>query len=627
MEFGILGPLQLRDDGEVRVVPAAKQRILLAALLVRQGQVIPAEQLADTVWSTRVPRSAATTLRNYVMRLRRELGRAGERLRTGSGGYVIDIAPDELDAHRFTTLHRRGTDALRRGEPERATALFDAALGLWRGPALVDVDCDELRRVEAERLEEIRLNVLEARLDAGLRLGRHDTLIAELHALTTAHPERERFWGQLMTALHRSGRQAEALAVYRRAHRFLIEEIGVGPGIELRAVHQQVLCADPGPERPASGPGGPVRLRQEAEHPGGHYAEATPFHLPPAPPDFTGRAAETAALTARLTSGGRRTTPVAVVSGEPGIGKSTLAVQVAHAARPRFPDGILRADLRGSHREPAAPPGVLRGFLLALGVPSHAIPAEPDERTALYRSLLSGRRLLVVLDDARDAAQVRPLLPGSPDNAVLVTSRRRLTDLAGVHPVELAALSDGEARTFLTRATGPDRLIGDPRALAALVRACGGLPLALRICAARLAARPSWAVRELADRLTTGGRLLDELRVGSLDIRSVFGGAHDALAPATARAFRLLSLGTALSIRTETAARMLGEPVGRTEQILERLVDVCLLTPDQAGEYRYHDLLRAYAREQSRLLDDEPDRRRAREQAVRGSGELLAVGR
>ncbi|MDH6124817.1 AfsR/SARP family transcriptional regulator [Kitasatospora sp. GP82] len=618
MEFGILGPLQIRDDAELRVVPAAKQRVLLAALLIRRGQVVPAGQLADTVWDTRPPRSASTTLRNYVMRLRKGLGPAGERIETRAGGYLINVDPDEFDAHRFTVLQELGGEALRHGVPARAAALFDEALGLWRGPALVDVDSDALHRAEAERLAEARLDVLESKLEAELQLGHHAALFGELRLLTAAHPERERFWVQLMTALYRSGRQSEALAVYRQVRRFLGEEIGVEPGTELRAIHQRILCADPDLDELAP--------RQGAAERGTlHLATVTPFQLPPDLPDFTGRAAETADLTARLTAGGRRVPLVAVVSGGPGSGKSALAVHVAHAVRAGHPDGILYADLRGTHREPTAPCTVLHGFLLALGVPACAIPGGTAERTALYRSMLAGRRLLVVLDDARDAAQVRPLLPADPANTALVTGRGRLTDLAGAHLVQPAAMSDREARIFLARASGQTRTTGDPHAAAALVRVCGGLPLALRICAARLAARPSWTARELADRLTADGRLLDELRAGDLDVRAAFDGTHDALDPAAARAFRLLALGGAPSLRVEAAARILGEPVPLTERLLERLVAAHLLSTPEAGEYRYDDLLLVYAREQSLRLDSELDRRRAQEQAAQRTGPLVAM--
>ncbi|GAA5015002.1 hypothetical protein GCM10025734_63090 [Kitasatospora paranensis] len=579
MEFGILGPLQIRDDAELRAVPAAKQRVLLAALLVRRGQVVPTELLVDIIWNIHPPRSAATTLRNYVMRLRKGIGRAGERIETRAGGYLINVEAEEFDAHRFIALRDLGAEALRRGEPERARTLFDEALGLWRGPALVDVDSDALRRAEAERLTEARLDVQECRLETELMTGQHAVLFGELRSLTAAHPERERFWVQLMTALYRSGRQSEALTVYQQVRGILDEEFGVEPGAELRTVHQRILAADPELHRPAPAAAG--------ERPSTLLITVPPFQLPPDLPDFTGRATGTADLTRRLDAGSRHAPVLAVVSGAPGTGKTALAVHAAHAARAGHPDGALFADLRGSHLDPAPPATVLRGFLLALGVAPDAVPAGLAERTALYRSLLAGRRLLVVLDDAADTGQIRPLLPADPANTVLVTARRRLADLAGAHAVHTAELPDADARDFLARAAGRARTAADPHATAALIRACEGLPLALRICAARLCARPSWSVRDLADRLTADGRLLDELHAGDLDVRCRLAGAHDALDPAAARALRLLSLADTARLLVDTAAWILGESPARTEELLEQLVDAHLLTGGRPGEYRH----------------------------------------
>jgi DNA-binding SARP family transcriptional activator len=618
MEFGILGPLQIRDDAQLRAVPAAKQRVLLAALLVRRGQVVPTELLVDIIWNVHPPRSAATTLRNYVMRLRKGIGRAGERIETRAGGYLINVEAQEFDAHRFTALRDLGAEALRRGEPERARALFDEALGLWRGPALVDVDSDTLRRAEAERLTEARLDVQESRLETELMTGQHAALFGELRSLTAAHPERERFWVQLMTALYRSGRQSEALSVYQQVRGILDEEFGVEPGTELRTVHQRILAADPELHRPAPAAAGERTT-------GTLPASVPPFQLPPDLPDFTGRTTGTADLTRRLGAGGRHTPVLAVVSGAPGTGKTALAVHAAHAARTSHPDGALYADLHGSRPDPASPGTVLRGFLLALGVAPGVVPAGLDERTALYRSLLAGRRLLVVLDDAADTAQIRPLLPADPANTVLVTARRRLADLAGVHAVHTAGFPDADALDFLTRAAGRARAAADPHATAALVRACEGLPLALRICAARLGARPSWSVRDLADRLTADGRLLDELHAGDLDVRRRLTGAHDALDPAAARALRLLSLADTGRLPVDAAARILGESPARAEELLEQLVDAHLLAGDRPGEYRHSPLVRPVARELSRLLDGEPDRHRALERAAHHPGALAAV--
>ncbi|MDH6135611.1 DNA-binding SARP family transcriptional activator [Kitasatospora sp. MAA4] len=607
MEFGILGPLLVRDDaGRTCVVPAAKQRVLLAALLVRPGQLTPVELLAEVVWDGRPPRSAAAALRNYVMRLRQALGAAGERIETRAGGYLIRVEPGELDVQRFAALRDQGAAALRRGAFEQAGARLDEALGLWRGAALVDVPSDLLQREEAERLAEQRLHTVESKLEAELRLGRR-SVVPELRALTAAHPGRERFWAQLMTALYRDGRQSEALTAYQQVRRILAEEIGVEPGSELRDVHQRILCADPVLDEPV------------VEEPPAAAAEpdrfaaplVTPFQLPPDLADFTGRAAELAELTARLTASGRTAPFVAVLSGQPGVGKSALAGHVAHAVRAGFPDGVLFADLHGADGVPALPCSVLGSFLLALGVPLQALPAGLDARTALYRSVLAERRVLVVLDNAWDSVQVRPLLPADPAGAALVTSRTRLVDLVGAQPVELALPCADEAVELFGRALGASRVAAEPAAAAELAAACGRLPLALRICAARLVARPSWEIRHLADRLADAYRLFDELRVGSLDVRAGFALSHDALAPAAARAFRLLSLPDGPTLDVEGAARVLETGPGYCEQLLEELVDAHLLTSTAPGRYGYDSLLRAFAREQSLLLDGEQDRARA----------------
>ncbi|WP_051966544.1 AfsR/SARP family transcriptional regulator [Kitasatospora mediocidica] len=610
MEFGMLGPLLVQDGAGPRVVPAAKQRVLLAALLVRPGQLAPVEQLAEIVWDGRPPRSAAAALRNYVMRLRQALGAAGERIETRAGGYLIRVEPGELDVQRFTSLREQGVAALHRGALTQAAALLDEALGLWRGAALVDVPSDLLHREEADRLAEERLHAVESKLEAELRLGR-PCVVAELRALTAAHPGRERFWAQLMTALYRDGRQSEALAVYQQVRRILAEEIGVEPGCELRDIHQRILCADPGlgdtdtdafTDADAAAAAEPARFAA---------ALVTPFQLPPDLADFTGRAAELATLRERLTTPARTVPFVAVLSGQPGVGKSALAGHVAHAVRAGFPDGILFADLHGTDRVPALPCSVLGSFLLALGVPMEALPAGLDARTALYRSVLAERRVLVVLDDARDSRQVRPLLPNDAASAALVTSRARLTDLAGAHPVELALPSAAEAVELFGRILGPARVAAEPAATAALTAACGRLPLALRICAARLGARTSWEIRHLTERLTDEHRLFDELRIGSLDVRAGFALSHDALDPAAARAFRLLSLPDEPVLGVDAAARLLETGPGRCEQLLEDLVDAHLLTSTAPGRYGYESLLRAFAREQSLLRDNEQDRARA----------------
>ncbi|MEV4613523.1 BTAD domain-containing putative transcriptional regulator [Kitasatospora sp. NPDC049258] len=628
---------------QTRPVPGGRQRALLAALLIRHGQPTSAQFLTEAVWDGHPPSSASAALRNYVMRLRKALGAAGERIVTTAGGYRINVDAQEFDLQSFIVLRDEGIAALRRQDFERAATRLDTALQLWRGPALADIPSDALLRKEAGWLAEARLDAVEARLEAQLRLGGDvRALTAELQALTTENPERERLWAQLMTVLYRSGRQSEALAVYQRVRRTLIEEIGVEPGSELREVHQRVLRGDPaldGPTRPrpeatgvnsasvdasaaagadagagagANGAGHPAPDRTAHGRP---VLGITPCQLPSALPDFTGRAGETSLLTGRLTAVDRTAPFTAVISGQPGVGKSALAGQVAHATRAAFPDGTLHAELRGTDDSPAPPAAVLRTFLIALGVPADLVPVGLEERISLYRSLLTGRRVLVVLDDARDSAQVRPLLPGGPGCAALVTSRYRLADLVGAVQLELDVLSAAEAELLLRRMVGTARLAADPQAATQVVAACGRLPLALRICAARLGARPGWSMRHLADRLADQLMLLNELRVCSLDIRASVEPSYRALEPAAARAFRLLATATDGPLSTAQAARALHLPLPAAEHLLERLVDAHLLVTGAPGRYRYPALLRAFAREQgglrSGVVPAQQDRRAA----------------
>ncbi|TQF02482.1 AfsR family transcriptional regulator [Kitasatospora acidiphila] len=554
MEFGILGPLLIKDAAGARTVPAPKQRILLAALLVRAGQPVTAERLAEIVWDGRPPRSASSTLRNYVMRLRQVLGEAGERIETRDGGYLLRAAPAEVDLHRFAELRDRGLAALRADAVPDAAALLRDALALWRGPALADVPSDALHREEAERLAEVRLDALELRLAAELRLGRHTAALAELRELTTAHPERERFWAQLMTALELDGRPWEALTAYRRVRAALADELGVEPGPELQEAHHRIL----------SGQDTPVMLNQ----------------LPPQLPDFTGRAVELRRLTEQLAAPQPHGAPqVAVLTGGPGIGKSALALRAGYLVGSCFPDGTLYAELGGATGISA----VLGTLLGSLGLPPSAIPAGTAARTALYRSVLADRRVLVVLDDAQSGAQVGPLLPTGPGSAALVTTRDRMADLPGAQVVQLEPLGLPESRQLLARLIGPERVAREPLAATALVERCDGVPLALRICAARLAARPCWQLAQLAERLAD--QVLEELRIGRLDLWAGYTASFRRLDPAAARAFRALAeRGSEALVRC------------RPDPVLERLVDAHLLTSPAPGHYRVRPLARAFGR-------------------------------
>ena len=537
MEFGLLGPLVVRAGGSPVVVSAGKQRVLLAALLLRANQVVPAAELAGFVWEGSPPGTARVTLQNYVKRLRQALGPAGyERIVTRPAGYLIQVGPGELDVTRFTRLAGAGRAAGRAGSWKRAAALLGEALGLWRGEPLADVPSAALRRAEVPRLAE-------------LRLGRHAELAGELQGLVAAEPLRERLAELLMLALYRSGQQAAALAVYRAARRALVEQVGIEPGPGLREMNQKILLSDPALELLPAATRGHGRAAASAA--GGNARAAAnavrPSLLPSAVPDFTGRAAELAALSAVPGQPGR---PVVItaIGGTAGVGKTALAVHWARQAASRFPDGQLYVNLRGfGPAEPLHPAQALGAFLDALGVPPAQIPASLDGRHALYRSLLRSKKILILLDNARDPAQVRPLLPGTADGQVLITSRNELASLAvtdGAAQINLDVLTEGEARQMLAARLGPGRIADEPQAADELIGLCARLPLALAITAARAAAHPGFTLAALAAELADAHGRLDALSTGedATDVRAVFSWSCQHLPAPAARMFGLLGL-------------------------------------------------------------------------------------
>jgi DNA-binding SARP family transcriptional activator len=511
MRFAILGPL-LVHDGETPVdVPKGRSRALLAALMMHAGSPVPADVLAELVWDGSPPLSAAVTLRSHVMRLRRALGpRAGARLITRHPGYLLQACGDEVDVLRFRRLCRGGGAALREKAWDRADRLLGEALSLWRGAPLADIPSRQLLQEEAPGLEELWLQAKEWQIDAMLHLGRHDELIPGLQSLAGEHALRERFHSQLMLALYRCGRQAEALAAYHHARDTLVGELGTEPGPGLRELHQRILSADP------------ALALVGAPSPGGRSAQtAVPRELPAAVRHFTGRAGELAALTAMLDQSGEQAPEAVVISaigGTAGVGKTALAVQWAHQAAGRFPGGQLYVNLCGYDlAQPVTSADALAAFLRSLGVAGQDIPAEEAERAVRYRSLLAGRRMLVVLDNAGSAEQVRPLLPGDPTCAVVVTSRDALTGLVardGARRLDLDLLPPDDAVGLLRALIGA-RVDADPAAAAVLASECCRLPLALRVAAELAATRPAVPLIELADELADRQRRLDRLDAGA----------------------------------------------------------------------------------------------------------------
>ncbi|CAL9450703.1 BTAD domain-containing putative transcriptional regulator [Streptomyces sp. enrichment culture] len=581
LRFAVLGPVRAWRDGEPLPSGSPQQRALLAALLLREGRTATAAELIDAIWGEEPPSQALAALRTYASRLRKVL--PPDVLVSESGGYAIRGAPDALDLNVAQELAAEAEKARAGGDRAQAVALINKALGLWDGEPLASVP-GPYAETQRARLEEWRLQLVETRLDLDLECGRHAEAVSELTALTAAHPLRERLRELLMLALYRSGRQAEALAVYADTRRLLADELGVDPRPELARLQQRILQAD-------------SELAQPVEQPApAKAAVARPAQLPASVPDFTGRAAFVRELGDLLATAEGSVMAVSALAGIGGVGKTTLAVHVAHQARPRFPDGQLYVDLMGAGSRAAEPETVLGSFLRALGTPDDQVPETLEERAALYRSTLAGRRVLVLLDNARDAAQVRPLLPGTEGCAALVTSRVRMLDLAGAHLVDLDVMSPDEALQLFTRVVGAERVRAEREAALDVVAACGFLPLAIRIAASRLAARRTWTVSVLAAKLADERRRLDELRAGDLAVKATFELGYGQLEPAQARAFRLLGLADGPDISVAAAAAVLDLPPEETEDLLESLVDTSLLESAAPGRYRFHDLVRLYAR-------------------------------
>jgi DNA-binding SARP family transcriptional activator/tetratricopeptide (TPR) repeat protein len=614
LAFHILGPLQVTHAAAPVALGGPRERVLLAALLVEHGRVVSGDRLAQALWSDHPPPTARHQVAIGVSRLRKAFAAAGagrEVIATVAPGYLV--AGGWLDARCFEERARQARDALAAGTREEAARLLRAGLSLWRGPALSGID-RPFAEIEAARLEERRLLVTEERMGLELDLGRHEELVGDLLALVRAHPLRERLRSLLMLALQQAGRRAEALAVYQDGRRLLVDTLGIEPGPQLRAVHQALLRDEPSRRRgaPARRPGD-LAPRPEPSAAG----QPAPRQLPPDVRGFIGRRTELdaldelAAVPAAANGAGDRPLPIGIIAGVAGVGKTGLALHWSHRVMHRFPDGQLYADLRGydAHREPLPPGAALDGFLRGLGVPGEQIPGGLDERAALFRSVLHGKQVLIVLDNARTPEQVRPLLPGSSSCLVLVSSRDRLDDLVACEGARLYALdvlSLGEAGDLLSRMAGDRRI--DPATADRIAALCDRLPLAVRIAAARLAIHPHDAPADLADRLADEQRRLPELSQAHRGVRASFALSYRELPGPAAMLFRLLGLLDAAAVATWAAAALLGGSEQEAGDLLDQLVRAGLLEVagrDCAGQVRFrlHDLMRLYARERS-LADD-----------------------
>ncbi|MCG5215741.1 AfsR/SARP family transcriptional regulator [Streptosporangium sp. KLBMP 9127] len=597
LRFAVLGPVQAWRDGRELDLGTPLQRSILAMLLLREGRAVTPTEMIDAIWGEEAPPRALGALRTYVSRLRAVLEpgrspRSRPELLTSVGkGYALRLPEDAVDL----TLFER--DIARAETARRAERLYDAArllrdaLALCGGEPLAGA-VGPYAEHQRDRLAERRMNVVESLMDLDLRLGRHNEIVSELIALTADHPLRERLRAQLMLAYYRCGRQADALAVFADTRQALVEELGIDPGTELTTLHRRILAADPALAATPV-PAEPVRQEPEPEQ---EEELPRPAQLPAAVGDFTGRRQVVDRLRTIL---GGEGVPVAAICGIGGVGKTTLAVHVAHAAGDLYPDGQLYADLRGHGDERTDPGSTLGAFLRALGIPPDVIPEGVAERSALYRSMLAERRMLVLLDNAFDAAQVIPLLPGAPGSAAIVTSRTKLADLPSGRLIDLDVMEPDEALSLFAAVAGPERVSAERAPAMDVVAACGFLPLAVRIVAARLAARPAWTVASLVPRLADERRRLDELKVGTLAVDATFALGYNQLDPAQARAFRLLSLPSGPGISLSAASAVLARSTMESEDILESLVDASLLEAPTPGRYRFHDLLRLFARREA----------------------------
>ncbi|MFD8753706.1 BTAD domain-containing putative transcriptional regulator [Kitasatospora sp. NPDC059577] len=591
LRFGLLGPLRAWYGERELELGRPQQRAVLAVLLAAAGRTVAVPVLVEGVWGGAAPTDPRKAVQLAVSRLRTAFrpytGDDPERLplvRVGDG-YALRVPRAVVDTAAWESLlaeagRLREADA----PPQEIREVLRNAQRLWAGEPLAGLPGPHADAVRA-RLTEQRISAEETQLELDADLGDRTDLTAQAEALALEHPGRPRLTAVLMRALYQSGRRAEALAVYEDARPSLPPDAPGPARLHLRILREDATLL---PARPA--PATAVDTWQ------------TPDQLPSGLADFTGRAEEVDTLADRLCGAGGRAVVVSALDGMGGVGKTTLAVHVARHVRTRFPDGQLFADLRGADRTPPGPGAVLAGFLRALGVDPADIPPDTRERSALYRSALAGRRVLVVLDNAADSGHVEPLLPGSAGCAVLVTSRHRLAGLAGAHQLRLDTLSPEQALELLARIVGADRVAAEAGTAEEVVRACGLLPLAVRIAASRLAADPALTLAALAEGLRHQHRLA-ELSDGERTVEATFALSYQRLDPELARAFRLLSLSDAPDLPLPCAAALIGRSADRTDRLLEGLVDLNLLHSPRFGRYGFHDLVRAYAR--GRLATEE----------------------
>ncbi|WP_170208276.1 AfsR/SARP family transcriptional regulator [Couchioplanes caeruleus] len=591
-------------------IAGRKQRMLLLALLTHANDWVSSRRLAEILWSATPPRSAMANLKTYVWGLRQTLpatSTGADRIEGRRSEYRIVADKSELDLFRFTDLVARGREADGRGDLATAGKLLQEAVELWRGPFAEGLDGTDALFPESGRLTEDRWTATEEWIDALLRLGQHTEVLRIIRGLLADQPLRERLWHQMMLALYRSGRRAESLAAYHDLYETLDRELGISPGPDVQQLHQRILRDDPAllqarPARDDPPARGPQHL--------------VPSHLPPDLASFTGRLPELGYIVGAWTrdeTDQPAQSVVCAIDGMAGVGKTTLAVHAAHQMLPWFPDGQFFLDLHGytPDTRPVDPSDALDRLLRALGLTSQQIPNELEDRSALFRSMLRGRRMLLLLDNAADERQVAPLLPANPGCFVLITGRRQMTGLDDLRSVSLAVLPLADAVALFSRASGDQRPVREPEAVQEVVELCDRLPLAIRVAAARLQARPTWAVSHLADRLRDFQHRLTELESGPRSVTAALQVSYAHLSGDQKRMFRLLGVHPGPDLTAAAAAALIDRPLREADRLLQALVDMHLLWQDNGQRYRMHDLIRQHARQLAESEESAPSQRDA----------------
>jgi DNA-binding SARP family transcriptional activator/tetratricopeptide (TPR) repeat protein len=629
VELRILGPLEVVVDGNRLDLGGHRQQVVLACLALEANRIVPIARLVEAIYGDDLPPTARVQAQICVSALRRLFAAHGypEAIVTRSGGYLLHVDEGALDLHRYDKLLGLARQARDDHRIEEAVRHYRSALGLRRGNVLDGLD-SRLIESAASRLTERLITVNEDCVELELDLGRHRDLVAELTDLVEEHPLRERLRGQLMLALYRSGRQAEALEVYQVARRRLIDELGLEPNERLQHLQHAILTSDA--RLSVAAPSAEDDRNEPAATDAAEPAAVVPCLLPTDIADFTGRAKQTDAIEQQFALAAENpaqlAVPVIVMAGKHGVGKTTLAVHVSHRVANRYPDGQLFADLHGRTSQQVSPTQVLERFLRVLGVPGAGIPQGLEERAEMYRDLLSDRKMLIVLDNAGNEDHVLPLLPGTPHSAVLITSRGRLAGLPGATHVDLDVFDSRHSMELLSRIAGT-RVGQEAEAAAELAALCGHLPLALRIAGARLSARPHWSVGQLVERLENEARRLDELKHSGMGIRASISLTYDSMGDDARRLFRLLAILDFPHFAGWVGAALLDRTFTEAEDLLDDLADAQLIETVGTGNgvhshYRFHDLIRVFARERLAAEETNAERQSALERVL---GALLWI--